>query len=246
VAHATPDAHARAADAPLNGRNLGMAASTSPENLPPRPARVSEEPVPPIPSVDVHDEASATELSLHRTKLSTHRTALSEHRTALSEHRTDLSTHRTDLSERRTGLSTNRTDMSMRRTGMSFQRTRMSADRTLMSVIRTSLSLISFGFTIFQFFQKLRESNVVTSAEAARNFGTTLVALGIVMLSIGIVYHVQFMLGLRHERAEMKDTGLIHGESRFPLSFTLVTAIALLVIGVFAIVSMVFRIGPFG
>ena len=47
-------------------------------------------------------------------------------------------------------------ELSSRRTGMSFQRTRMSADRTLMSVIRTSLSLISFGFTIFQFFEKLQ------------------------------------------------------------------------------------------
>ena len=55
-------------------------------------------------------------------------------------------------------------ELSRRRTGMSFQRTRMSADRTLMSVIRTSLSLISFGFTIAQFFQKLKESDVVASA----------------------------------------------------------------------------------
>ena len=47
-------------------------------------------------------------------------------------------------------------ELSARRTGMSFQRTRMSADRTLMSVIRTSLSLISFGFTIYQVFEKLR------------------------------------------------------------------------------------------
>ena len=50
------------------------------------------------------------------------------------------------------------TELSTRRTGMSFQRTRMSADRTLMSVIRTSLSLISFGFTIFQFFEKLQDA----------------------------------------------------------------------------------------
>ena len=50
-------------------------------------------------------------------------------------------------------------ELSARRTGMSFQRTRMSADRTLMSVIRTSLSLISFGFTIFQVFERLRENN---------------------------------------------------------------------------------------
>ena len=61
-------------------------------------------------------------------------------------------------------LLTERTEMSKRRTGMSFQRTRMSADRTLMSVIRTSLSLLSFGFTIFQFFQKLREADLVASA----------------------------------------------------------------------------------
>ena len=56
------------------------------------------------------------------------------------------------------------TELSARRTGMSFQRTRMSADRTLMSTIRTSLSLIGFGFTIFQFFQKLRDANLVTNA----------------------------------------------------------------------------------
>ena len=74
------------------------------------------------------------------------------------------------------------TELAERRTGMSFQRTRMSADRTLMSVIRTSLSLISFGFTIFQVFQKLREQNVLSGAAPARNFGVTLVLLGIVML----------------------------------------------------------------
>jgi putative membrane protein len=111
-------------------------------------------------------------------------------------------------------------DLSSRRTGMSFQRTRMSADRTLMSVIRTSLSLIGFGFTIFQFFEKLREVGTLSSAHAARNFGITLVALGIGMLALGIVYHVQFMLGLRHVRHEMTEDGLIHGESRFPPSLT--------------------------
>ena len=53
-------------------------------------------------------------------------------------------------------------ELSARRTSMSFQRTRMSADRTLMAVIRTSLALISFGFTIFQFFEHLRETNTLT------------------------------------------------------------------------------------
>lgn len=137
------------------------------------------------------------------------------------------------------------TELAARRTGMSFQRTRMSADRTLMSVIRTSLSLISFGFTIYQVFQKLAESNVLENTRAPRNFGTALVLLGIGMLVLGIIYHLQFMIGLRNTRVEMRKSGFIHGASTFPASFTLLTAIALLALGVTAILSMLFRIGPF-
>jgi len=137
-------------------------------------------------------------------------------------------------------------ELSSRRTGMSFQRTRMSADRTLMSVIRTSLSLIGFGFTIFQFFQKLRDAGTLAHAESARNFGVTLVALGILMLIGGILYHAQFMLGLREERKAMVAAGLVHGESHFPVSLTLITAVLLLLIGIAAIMSMLFQMGPFG
>jgi putative membrane protein len=137
------------------------------------------------------------------------------------------------------------TELAARRTGMAFQRTRLAEDRTLMAVIRTALSLIGFGFTIAQVFQKLRDQDIITKAAAPRNFGLALVGLGILMLVIGIVYHVQFMLGLRHLREEMREEGLIHGETIFPLSFTLVTAIVLLLIGVAAIMSMVFHVGPF-
>lgn len=136
-------------------------------------------------------------------------------------------------------------ELSSRRTGMSFQRTRMSADRTLMSVIRTSLSLISFGFTIFQFFEKLVEQTG-RGHGAARRFGVALVILGIVMLVLGIGYHLAFMAGLRNERAAMKDEGLIHAESHYPVSMTLIVAFLLLAIGVGAMVSMVYHIGPFG
>jgi len=202
-------------------------------SLPERPQRLPETPVPPMPAIDeTKSDVASVQYSRFRTKLSSHRTGLSEHRTSLSEYRTDL--------------STGRTEMSMRRTGMSFQRTRMSADRTLMSVIRTSLSLISFGFTIYQVFEKLREAGSITHAGAPRNFGIALVLLGIAMLAGGIVYHVQFMTGLRDERMKMKGGGLIHGESDFPISMTLVTAGVLLVIGILAIMSMVFDIGPFG
>ncbi|UVF21618.1 DUF202 domain-containing protein [Microvirga terrae] len=115
-----------------------------------------------------------------------------------------------------------------------------------MSVIRTSLSLISFGFTIYQVFEKLREAGTIAHAAAPRNFGVALVLLGIAMLVTGIVYHVQFMVGLRQERKVMTEYGLIHGESHFPVSLTLITAIVLLIIGVAAVISMLFQVGPFG
>jgi inner membrane protein YidH len=137
-------------------------------------------------------------------------------------------------------------ELSSRRTGMSFQRTRMSADRTLMAVIRTSLSLIGFGFTIFQVFQKLYDAQILKRAQAPRNFGQALVLLGIMALVFGIVYHVRFMLELRRERAQMRADGLVHGEGRFPVSQTLIIAVLLLTLGLFALVSMVFSVGPFG
>jgi putative membrane protein len=137
-------------------------------------------------------------------------------------------------------------ELSSRRTGMSFQRTRMSADRTLMSVIRTSLSLIGFGFTIFQVFQKLRDAGVLKSSRAPRNFGETLVYLGIGMLIVGIGYHISFMVGLRRERATLKRAGLIHAESQFPVSLTLMVALLLLGVGIAAIVAMITGEGPLG
>jgi putative membrane protein len=137
------------------------------------------------------------------------------------------------------------TELAMRRTGMSFQRTRMAADRTLMAVIRTSLALISFGFTIFKFFEKLKEAGVLKGAAPARNFGTSLVVLGIVMLVLGISYHVAFMLGLRRERGSLKELGLVHAESGFPTSLVLIVALMLLLIGVVAVISMVGQVGPY-
>lgn len=138
------------------------------------------------------------------------------------------------------------TELAARRTGMAFQRTRLAEDRTLMAVIRTALSLIGFGFTIFQFFQRLKEQDVISRAGAPRNFGSALVWLGILMLLFGIFYHVQFMLGLRRLRQSMRDEGLIHGETVFPVSLTLITALLLLAIGVASIASMQFNFGPFG
>jgi putative membrane protein len=136
-------------------------------------------------------------------------------------------------------------ELASRNTGLSIQRTRLSADRTLMSVIRTSLSLISFGFTIFQVFRNLTAENVLKSdTNSGRHFGVALVLLGIIMLAIGIIYHGQFMFGLRTTRKQLKADGLIHGKSLFPPSFTLITAVILFGLGIAVILSMLLHVGP--
>src|SRR5688572_16074433 len=112
--------------------------------------------------------------------------------------------------------------LSRQRTTLSFQRTRLSADRTLMSVIRTALSLISFGFSIFHFFRSLKDIVKVDlkkdPGEAAGKLGLVLVALGIGILMLGILYHISFMLQVRAERSKMEKDHNIMPEDTFPIS----------------------------
>lgn len=199
----------------------------------PRPERVVPQPVPPLPDVAglPEDEASTT--------YSRYRTGLSNHRTGLSEHRTDLSEFRTDLSE-------HRTDMSMRRTGMSFHRTRMSADRTLMAFMRTALSLIGFGFTLYQTFEKLRDAGVIQHAAAPRNFGLTLIGVGVLLLIGGIINHVRFGLELRKTRSDMKAAGLIYADTLFPVSISFISAVILMLVGLAAGASILLNFSLFG
>ena len=138
------------------------------------------------------------------------------------------------------------TELALRRTGMAFQRTRLAAESTRMSVIRTSLSLIGFGFTIYQVFQKAHEANLLKGSAAPRTFGEALVFLGIGLLVLGIAYHIAFMRGLRKEREQLKIDGLVHAESHFPVSMTLVIALLLLVVGVLAVTDMLVGAGPLG
>jgi putative membrane protein len=135
------------------------------------------------------------------------------------------------------------------RTALSFQRTRMAADRTLMSVQRTSLSLIGFGFTIFSFFRSLADKKLLDDAiptAAPARFGLTLVGLGVILLALGIASHFNYMKQLRRQRDEMMVTELLPPEPGLPVSLALIAAFTLLIFGLFVILSIMARVGPFG
>lgn len=142
-------------------------------------------------------------------------------------------------------LNSASTELAARRTGMAFQRTRLAADRTLMAVIRTSLSLLSFGFTIHKVFDQLKEAKMIAHAASGRHFGFTLVLIGALVMLMGIVYHSWFMHALREQRRQLRVEGLLHGESPFPPSMTLVAALVLLALGVATALSMIYSVGPF-
>ena len=71
----------------------------------------------------------------------------------------------------------------------SWLRTSVSAERTLMSWVRTAISLIGFGFTIFQFLERL---NTMPGAQPAEHpnapwiFGLALIGSGTIALIIAL------------------------------------------------------------
>ena len=139
------------------------------------------------------------------------------------------------------------TELSSNRTAMSFARSQMSGDRTLMSVIRTALSLIGFGFTIYQFFKTVQPdiSPGKLPPEAPLRFGLSLIILGVLLLILGIIGHWRLIRSFRARRNQLYSLKLIHHQPDHHISAVWLIAVLLLLIGLVAILRMVFGIGPF-
>lgn len=116
-------------------------------------------------------------------------------------------------------------------TVLATDRTRLAHDRTLMAWVRTSTSLISFGFTIYKFFQYLREQNAVRND---RIFGPREYAL--LMISVGVVALV--FATLQHRR-DMKALRALYPE--VPFSLVTVLAAFMSLIGVVTLLAVIFR-----
>jgi putative membrane protein len=116
-------------------------------------------------------------------------------------------------------------------TKLALDRTRLAYDRTLLAWVRTATSLISFGFTIYKFFQYLREDKQVVhpSAFGPREFALLMIATGIVTLLLATIDHRRNMQTLRAEYGYV------------PYSLSAVLAGFISILGVVGLVVVLFR-----
>lgn len=134
------------------------------------------------------------------------------------------------------------------RTALAFQRNRLAADRTLMAVMRTSLSLIGFGFTLYTFvtnFIKRDGGMGLLPQQAPTRFALTLIFLGVLLLTLGIANHYQYMKSVRAQRLDFIAEGLMPPKEEFPVSLALISAFLLALVGLFTALSIILRAGPF-
>jgi putative membrane protein len=97
-----------------------------------------------------------------------------------------------------------------------------------MAWVRTATSLISFGFTIFKFFQFLREGRAETSEGAIgpRGFGMLMIAIGLTALLLATLEHRRHMNALRISYGPV------------PISLAAVVAALVTVLGVLGLASV--------
>jgi putative membrane protein len=122
-------------------------------------------------------------------------------------------------------------------------RTRMSLERTLMAWIRTATALIGFGFTILQFFERLRSMAGVAPPKhpaMSRLMGLSLIAIGTLGLITAIAEYRVLMRHLWSE--EYRDIRGVGGQPDKALTPTLMAALLLALVGIVTLGALVVRI----
>jgi putative membrane protein len=116
-------------------------------------------------------------------------------------------------------------------TDLAVDRTRLAHDRTLMAWVRTATSLISFGFTIYKFFQYLREKGQEHEGLLGpRGFAMMMIAIGLTALLFATIQHRRDMRILRRAYPEV------------PYSMVTVLAALISILGIFAFVLTIFQL----
>ena len=133
-------------------------------------------------------------------------------------------------------------ELSESQTALSLERTRLSLDRTLMSIVRTALALIGFGFTLFQVFHSWldRQPGAVRDAQP-RQLAMAMIALGVLLLTLGLRDHRRSMLRLRARADALAGRGVLPAPPDMSATTTGIAALLLLLLGVAAFADVAFR-----
>ena len=115
-------------------------------------------------------------------------------------------------------------------TKLAFERTWVAYERTMLAWVRTATSLITFGFSVYKFFQIVREGGERTHyLIGARQFGLLLVSIGLASLALATVEYRQNIrrLGAQYEGR--------------PRSLAVIVAALISILGIMALSAMIFR-----
>lgn len=89
-------------------------------------------------------------------------------------------------------------------TRLAYERTRVAYDRTVMAAVRTATSLITFGFTVYKFFElEMKRRDYTSQLVGPREFGITMILIGLVTLLIAAFENRRDMKELRKRYSDM-------------------------------------------
>jgi len=120
-----------------------------------------------------------------------------------------------------------------------WMRTMLGLQRTLMAAVRTAVSLIGFGFTVAQFFEKMRDKSDMTHhvINAPRDLGLILIGAGVVSL---VIFITQYHSAVAYMHSG--DFAVIAADKERSLNrSTYMVAYAVTLIGIAAFVSVFAR-----
>lgn len=115
---------------------------------------------------------------------------------------------------------------------MALDRTRLAYERTQMAWVRTATSLISFGFTIFKFFEYLRDQKTTIPERwfGPREFALLMIATGLVALLLSTLEHRRHMQALRAQYGPV------------PQSMAALLSGLIAILGIFGLLSVLFQV----
>ena len=111
---------------------------------------------------------------------------------------------------------------------LALERTRIAYERTLMAWVRTGASMITFGFSVYKFFGfELEKHAIDASAIGPREFGITLILIGLATLIMGRLEH----------RRDLRQLNSVYPE--MPVSGTRIVEALVAVLGALALIAVI-------